>query len=85
MTDRPNYKIKCEKCGLFIDKELIIFNYGRKTCKECLRTQTVSKTYALYIPYFIIREAGMKPLEQVTIENTPEGIIITKSKKENIE
>ena len=80
MKSRPNYKIKCEKCGTFFDKKEIIFNYGRRTCRNCLRTQTISKTYALYVPYFIIREAGMKPLEQVTIENTTEGIMITKKK-----
>jgi len=75
-----SYRIKCEKCGKFVYREEIINNYGRQTCRECLREQTIAKTYALYIPTFILKEAGLKANDKVIITNEPEGIIIRKKK-----
>jgi bifunctional DNA-binding transcriptional regulator/antitoxin component of YhaV-PrlF toxin-antitoxin module len=58
----------------------MINNYGRQTCRECLRTQTIAKTYALYIPTFILKEAGLKPNDKVYITNEDNEIIIRKKK-----
>lgn len=81
MTGRPNYRIKCERCGKFVYREEMSFNYGRKTCHDCLRIQIITKTCGLYIPSFIIKLQKIKPYDQVIISNTPEGIIIRKKKK----
>jgi late competence protein required for DNA uptake (superfamily II DNA/RNA helicase) len=77
---KVNYRIKCERCGNFVYKEEMSFHFGRKSCKECLRKQMVSQSYVIHIAPFIIREAGMKPLDQVIIENTMDEIIIRKKK-----
>ena len=75
-----NYKIKCEKCGKFVNREEMINNYGRQTCRECLRTQTITKAYILYLPTFILKEAGLKANDKVIITNEDEEIIIRKKK-----
>jgi acetyl-CoA carboxylase beta subunit len=78
---KHNYRIKCEKCGKFVYREEMINNYGRQTCQKCLREQTITKSYALYIPTFILKMAGIKPNDKVTITNE-EGEITIKKKKE---
>ena len=84
MTGKPNYRIKCERCQKFVYREEMSFNYGRRTCHECLRTQTITKTYQLYVPSFILKIQKIKPNDKVIISNTPEGIMIIKKKEEKI-
>lgn len=75
-----NYRIKCDKCEKFVYREEMINNYGRQTCRECLRTQTIAKTYILYMPKFILKIAGLKPNDKVYIINEDNKIIIRKKR-----
>jgi late competence protein required for DNA uptake (superfamily II DNA/RNA helicase) len=77
----PDYKIRCDKCEKHVSRKKMSCSYGKNICHECLRKTRISKNYMLYVPSFIIKEAGIKPGDEINITNTTDQIIIKKTKK----